>query len=93
MTRIIDALWTYQTTYKTPIRMPPLCLIYEKTWHLPHKLNHKAYGVIKELNLFLDNTRKYGHLLQWKLEELRHYDYINAKISKGKKFAFHVKNI
>nr|XP_025625434.1 uncharacterized protein LOC112717683 [Arachis hypogaea] len=33
--RLVDALWAYRTTYKTPIGMSPFCLVYRKAYHLP----------------------------------------------------------
>ena len=40
---LLDALWAYRTTYKTPIRMSLFWLIFEKVCHLPVELEHRAY--------------------------------------------------
>ncbi|KAI3773993.1 hypothetical protein L1987_48534 [Smallanthus sonchifolius] len=41
--RLDDALWGFQTVYKTPIGTTPFRLIYGKAFHLPVELEHKAY--------------------------------------------------
>jgi hypothetical protein len=46
-----EALWAYQTTYKTPLGMSPYQLVYEKTCHLPMELEHKAHWAIKHWNM------------------------------------------
>nr|GEY70580.1 reverse transcriptase domain-containing protein [Tanacetum cinerariifolium] len=41
--KLDDALWTFHTAYKTPIRCAPYKLVYRKACHLPVELEHKAY--------------------------------------------------
>nr|GFA02835.1 reverse transcriptase domain-containing protein [Tanacetum cinerariifolium] len=41
--KLDDALWAFQTAYKTPIRCTPYNMVYEKACHLPVELEYKAY--------------------------------------------------
>ena len=54
--KLSDALWAYQTVYKTPIGMSPFHLIFGKACNLPIELKHRAYWAIKKLNLALDEV-------------------------------------
>jgi hypothetical protein len=46
-----DALWAYRTAFKTPLKMTPYQLVYDKTCHLPVEVEHRAYWDIKTFNL------------------------------------------
>jgi hypothetical protein len=46
--KLSEALWAYQNAYKMLIGMTPYQLVYEKTCHLPIKLEHKAFWSIKK---------------------------------------------
>jgi hypothetical protein len=48
---LLDALWAYRTTFKTPIGMSPFQLVYGKTCHIPVETEQKAYWAIKRFNL------------------------------------------
>nr|GEV00916.1 hypothetical protein [Tanacetum cinerariifolium] len=41
--KLDDTLWSFRTTFKTPIGCTPYKLVYRKACHLPTELEHKAY--------------------------------------------------
>ncbi|GKA23042.1 reverse transcriptase domain-containing protein [Tanacetum coccineum] len=49
--KLEDALWAFHTAFKTPIGCTPYKLVYGKAFHLPIKLEHKAYWALKYCNL------------------------------------------
>ncbi|GKA51192.1 reverse transcriptase domain-containing protein [Tanacetum coccineum] len=51
--KLDDALWAFRTAFKTPLGTTPFRIIYGKACHLPAKLEHKAYWVIKNCNMDL----------------------------------------
>ena len=68
-------------------------LVYGKSYHLPGKLEHKSFQVIKAFNSNLDDASN-GHKLQInKLEELKNDANENSRIIKGRTKFFHDKRI
>nr|GEV94511.1 reverse transcriptase domain-containing protein [Tanacetum cinerariifolium] len=51
--KLDDALWTFRTAYKTLIGCTPYKLVYEKSYHLPIELEHRAYWALKHVNFDL----------------------------------------
>ena len=49
--KLEDALWAYRTAYKSPIRMFPYRIVYEKQCHLPLEIKYKAMWAIKKAEL------------------------------------------
>ena len=78
--KLPDALWAYQTAYQTPTKIYPFWLIFGKAYHLLVELEHRAYCLIKKLNLSLDEAVKQRLLLLHELQELRHDAYENVVI-------------
>lgn len=56
--RLDEALWACRMAFKTPIRMSPYKLGFGKACHLPLDLEHKAYQILKILNLDFEDATK-----------------------------------
>jgi hypothetical protein len=64
------------------IGMTPYQFVYGKSCHLPLELEHKAYWVIKEMNLDVDAARIKWRIQISELEEMRLKAYESATIYK-----------
>nr|GEV99276.1 hypothetical protein [Tanacetum cinerariifolium] len=84
--KLDDALWAFQTAYKTPIGCTPYKLVYGKACHFPIKLEHKAYWALKHANFDLQTA---GDHKKVQLNELRDQAYENSLIYKEKTKRLH----
>nr|GFC12484.1 reverse transcriptase domain-containing protein [Tanacetum cinerariifolium] len=60
--KLDDALWAFRIAYKAPIGCTPYKLVYEKAWHLPIELEHKAYWALKHANFDLKTDGNHSNL-------------------------------
>ena len=73
--------------------MSPYCLVFGNPCHLPVEIDHRAYWVVKQCNMNMEEARKERKLQLQKLEELRLETYENLRIYKEKTKVFHDKMI
>lgn len=73
--------------------MSPHKLVYRKACHLPVELQHKAYKIVKKLNMDMEATWKKRLLQLNMLDEFKLHAYENAKIYKEKIRRYHDKHI
>nr|GEW03829.1 reverse transcriptase domain-containing protein [Tanacetum cinerariifolium] len=84
--KLEDALWDFRTSYKTPI---PYKLVYEKSFHLPIELEHKACWALKHANFDLKTVGDHRKLQLNELNELLDQAYENSLIYKEKTKKLH----
>nr|GEY98818.1 reverse transcriptase domain-containing protein [Tanacetum cinerariifolium] len=87
--KLDDALWAFRTAFKTPTGCTPYKLVYEKTCHLPIKLEHKAYWALKHCNYDLLTVGVHQKVQLNELNELRDQAYENSLIYKEKTKRIH----
>ncbi|XP_076929598.1 uncharacterized protein LOC143594080 [Bidens hawaiensis] len=49
--KLVDALWVFRTTFKTPIWTTTFRMVYGKACHLPVELEHRAYWAFRSVPL------------------------------------------
>ncbi|GKF09076.1 reverse transcriptase domain-containing protein, partial [Tanacetum coccineum] len=84
-----DALWAFRTAFKKLIECTPYKLVYGKDYHLPIKLEHKAYWALKYCNFDLKTAGDHRKVQMNELNELRDQAYENSLIYKEKTKKIH----
>ncbi|GJY67201.1 reverse transcriptase domain-containing protein [Tanacetum coccineum] len=69
--KLDEALWAFQTVYKTPLGTTLFRIIYGKAYYLLVELEHKAYWAIKACNMDLTKVGTNMFLQINELDELR----------------------
>nr|GEW52945.1 reverse transcriptase domain-containing protein [Tanacetum cinerariifolium] len=87
--KLDDTLWAFRTAFKTPIGCTPYKLVYGKACHLPIKVEHKAYWVLKHVNFDLLTVGDHQKFQLNELNELRDQAYENSLIYKEKTKRIH----
>lgn len=88
-----DALWTYQTAFKTSISTSSYKLVFGKTSHLLLELKHRAYWTIKTLNMDPRKARENWFQELNELHELHAQAYENTQIYKEHVVRWHDQEI
>nr|GEV95202.1 reverse transcriptase domain-containing protein [Tanacetum cinerariifolium] len=87
--KLDDALWAFRIDFKTPIGCTPYKMVYEKSCHLPIKLEHKAYWALKHVNFDLKTAGDHLKLQLNEFKELRDQAYENSLIVKERTKKLH----
>jgi len=89
--KLPEALWAYQTVYKTPIGMTPYQLVYGKACHLSVELEYKAHWAIKKWGMNLEAAGIKRRIQLAELDEWRENAYQSSKIYKERMKRWHDK--
>ncbi|GKF02997.1 reverse transcriptase domain-containing protein [Tanacetum coccineum] len=77
-------MWAFRTAYKTPTGITPYKLIYGNNYHLPFKIEHRAYWALKNCNPYLIVAGEKRMFQLHELDELRHQAYENSRLYKAR---------
>jgi len=91
--KLIDALWSYRTAFKTILEMSLHRIVFEKSCHLPIKFEHRALWAIKQLNFDLNRANELRKLQISELEEIQNEAYDNAQTTKSRTKFFTIKSL
>jgi len=69
--------------------MSPYLVVFGKACHLPVKIEHKAYWVVKTFNFSIDQAGEERKLQLCELDEIRLEGYENSQFYKEKTKKFH----
>ncbi|GJT23107.1 reverse transcriptase domain-containing protein [Tanacetum coccineum] len=87
--KLNDALWAFRIAYKTPTGCTPFRLVYEKAFHLPVEIKHKAHWAFKQCNMDLTLASESRLMQLNELGELRDGAYENTRIYKERTKKWH----
>lgn len=69
--RLLETIWAYKTTWKTPISLTPFEMVYGKTTMMSIEFEHKTLRTTLQLNMTLSEAQRDRILQLNSLDELR----------------------